>query len=99
MTSKRETSPIEATYGGKTPRVSIDVEENGAGLVIVTRPAPLPKEGGSSYETHHTVVGQHGPNPVGGKRGCPGCNQDRHRWSRHFEGDQRGRQPPGQGRQ
>src|SRR5829696_6198606 len=40
MTSKRETSPIEATYGGKAPRASIDVEENGAGLVTITRPAP-----------------------------------------------------------
>src|SRR5215204_6932975 len=98
MTSKRETSPIEATYGGKTPRVSIDVEENGAGLVIVTRPAPLPKEGGSSYETHRTVVGQHGPNPDGGKRGGLGGQQAGHRCPRNLEGHQRERHHHRQGR-
>src|SRR5918993_6083825 len=35
-------------------------------------PAPLRKEGGYSYETHHTVVGYHGSDPVGGKRGGTG---------------------------
>src|SRR5918999_5371524 len=34
-------------------------------------PRPL-KEGGSPYETHHTVVDHHGPDPVGGKRGGSG---------------------------
>src|SRR5215203_4660432 len=35
-------------------------------------PRPTYKEGGSPYETHHSVVGHHGPNPVGGKRGSTG---------------------------
>src|SRR5215216_3652830 len=37
-------------------------------------PRPLTKEGGSSYETHSVVVGHHGPDPVGGKRGSFSCN-------------------------
>ena len=34
----------------------------------------------SLYETHHTVVGHHDTDPVGGKRGGPWAQQDRHRW-------------------
>src|SRR5918995_1785190 len=37
---------------------------------LLTRPTY--SEGGSPYETHHSVVGHHGPNPVGGKRGGTG---------------------------
>ena len=40
-----------------------------SGITTPTHPAPLPKEGGSLYEAHHTVVGHDGPNPAGGKRG------------------------------
>src|SRR5215211_477258 len=40
--------------------------------LIIPHPAPLLKEGGSSYETHHSVVGHHGSDPVGGKWGGPG---------------------------
>ena len=40
--------------------------------VTTPHPAPLPKEGGSPYEAHHTVVGHHGPNPAGGKRAGTG---------------------------
>src|SRR5215216_468964 len=32
----------------------------------------------SPYETHHTATGHHGPDLVGGKRGCPCGHQDRH---------------------
>src|SRR5829696_7584770 len=48
--------------------------------LITPHPAPL-KEGGSPYETHHSVVYHHGPNPVGGKWGGPGRHQDRLRRS------------------
>src|SRR5215211_2559666 len=33
---------------------------------------PLTKEGGSAYETHHSVVGHHGSDPIGSKWGCTG---------------------------
>ena len=58
--------------------------------------SPL-KEGGSFYETHHAVVGHHGSYLVGGKWGCPGRHQDRHRWPRHSEGHQRDDNLIGQG--
>jgi hypothetical protein len=32
----------------------------------------------SLYEAHHTVVGHHGPDPVGGKRGGTSGDEDRH---------------------
>src|SRR5215217_379533 len=35
-------------------------------------PSPLYRERRSLYETHHSVVGHHGPNPVGCKRGGTG---------------------------
>src|SRR5215213_5100514 len=35
-------------------------------------PPPLYRERRSLYETHHSVVGHHGPNPVGCKRGSTG---------------------------
>src|SRR5215208_4651716 len=35
-------------------------------------PRPPQPEGRSPYETHHSVVGHHDPNPVGGKRGGTG---------------------------
>src|SRR5215211_2857688 len=35
-------------------------------------PSPLYRERRSLYETHHSVVGHHGPNLVGGKRGRTG---------------------------
>src|SRR5829696_5733001 len=35
-------------------------------------PSPLYRERRSLYETHHSVVGHHGPNPFGGKRGGTG---------------------------
>src|SRR5215212_2167788 len=60
--------------------------------------APLLKEGGSSYETHHSVVGNHGSDPAVGKWGGFSRHQDRWPRSGHFEGDQRGRQPLGQWR-
>src|SRR5215217_4154415 len=44
---------------------------------LTPHPAPLTK-GGSFYETHHIASGRHGPNPVGGKRGGLGGQQDRH---------------------
>src|SRR5215203_6046689 len=53
---------------------------------LLTR--PLTKEGGSPYETHRSIVGHHGPDPAGGKRGGSGGHQDRHRWPRHPHGDQ-----------
>src|ERR687896_1829112 len=70
-------------------------------------PRPL-KEGGSPYETHHSVVGHHGPNPVGGKRGGSGDGdrlgaggkQGRWVWRVHPEGRKRcpsGRHYRGQG--
>jgi hypothetical protein len=34
--------------------------------LLHSSPRPLTKEGGSPYEAHHSVVGHHGPNPVGG---------------------------------
>src|SRR5918997_1784932 len=37
-------------------------------------------------ETHHAAVGHHGPDPVGGKRGGPGDQQDRHRGPRTLRG-------------
>jgi Ca2+-binding RTX toxin-like protein len=37
-------------------------------------------------ETDDIVGGHHGPDPVGGKRGSTGGEQDRHQRSRHFEG-------------
>src|SRR5215204_591015 len=58
---------------------------------------PLGK-GGSPYETHHIVVGYHGPDPVGGKRGGTGGRPLRWTRQRYPEGNQRPRCFSGQRR-
>src|SRR5215210_5361380 len=50
-------------------------------------------------ETHHTVVGHHGPDPVDSCRGGPSGEQDRHSGSRLSTGHRRSRPPGGQGRE
>src|SRR5215208_8228551 len=60
-------------------------------------PRPPQPEGGSPYETHHSVVGHHDPNPVGGKRValavCPAdtnprtCHYSRSWFKKLFYGD------------
>src|SRR5215207_10774869 len=39
---------------------------------LTTLLTPPPEGRRSPYETHHTAVGHHGPDPVGGKRGGTG---------------------------
>src|SRR5215218_8242413 len=60
-------------------------------------PSPLYRERRSLYETHHSVVGHHGPNLVGGKRGRTGgggrlrrsAKLGRWAWRVHPEGRKR----------
>src|SRR5215218_3633780 len=61
-------SPFFGEYGAPV----ISSRDAVSALIRPSHPAPLLKEGGSPYETHHSVVGHHGPNPVGGKRGGTG---------------------------
>jgi hemolysin type calcium-binding protein len=67
------------------------------GVVCVSHPSL--EERSREDATSHPSVGGDDRDAGRGQRASLGGEQDRHQWPRHFEGNRRGRQPLGQGRQ